>query len=833
MQHPIPDVHLEAFAQERDALWQRVEQVRTAVKDGDLALLRELGPIVREQLRRGDDRVGGKLEDRIPDIDQAFSEAYDEAFPLEPGADVCAVLDAPWPTATRDAALRALLGWPVWGTPPLDEVADRVIAAGDVAAMRVLVLTPLGRVTRPAVTRLLDALHARDALDAALVEHAFTVDRWLGNTIVGRDPSGGAPPPPAACADAVRPYVDEMLWRMTSAGVPDEELPQVVVPRGLRFVLRALDWTGEEKTGKRLGAAELSSEELAELVAHLRQRPLEVRLRAFHLRREAGDAEGLLPVLGLEPASALLRLVDRIEAGGVVRYDRELILVAAEAAGPATTEHLLAQTPCELVSAALGRNRAAVLKRVKNNALAGIAAYGMLPLAEGETVLDRYTALREIAKRGPKLGPNRRHSHAAAVEVALEHLAQVAGLPDASRLETECEIELADATPPPWSVGDYTVAVVMDGPDPVITVTSGGKVMKSVPAAVRADARYTASREHQDLLRDQARRLRTGVIERLVATGTPVGPQELAGLLRLPAGAAMLPALLWRDRTGQVGLLADVDTTGPVTAVHPFDLYTSGRLGHWQAEIVRRRLRQPVKQAFRELYVLTPAEREAVDVSRRFAGHTVTGRVAGQLLSGRGWRTHGDYAAYQATRPAGDLTAALRCDFHGYFGMGDVEIGELRFLSGRDIVPLADVPPTVFSEVMRDLDLVVSVAGTDPARLDSPARAQSRAEVLAALIDDLGLRRVAVEGAVAVVHGSRAVYRVHLTSGSIHVEPGGYLCVVPAGFGRKPHRRLFLPFADDDPMTSVVLSKVLLLAEDEKITDPSVLAQLAVLTARG
>jgi hypothetical protein len=51
--------------------------------------------------------------------------------------------------------------------------------------------------------------------------------------------------------------------------------------------------------------------------------------------------------------------------------------------------------------------------------------------------------------------------------------------------------------------------------------------------------------------------------------------------------------------------------------------------------------------------------------------------------------------------------------------------------------------------------------------------------------------------------------------------------VVPAGFGQKPHRRLFLPFADDDAMTSVILSKILLLNEDEKITDSTILAQLA------
>ncbi|MFC7479839.1 hypothetical protein ACFQX7_07040 [Luedemannella flava] len=76
------------------------------------------------------------------------------------------------------------------------------------------------------------------------------------------------------------------------------------------------------------------------------------------------------------------------------------------------------------------------------------------------------------------------------------------------------------------------------------------------------------------------------------------------------------------------------------------------------------------------------------------------------------------------------------------------------------------------------------------------------------------------------MRGTRATYRVHLNSGSIHVEPGGYLCVVPATFGTTAHRRLFLPFADEDRMTSVVLSKILLLAEDEKITDPSILSQL-------
>lgn len=49
--------------------------------------------------------------------------------------------------------------------------------------------------------------------------------------------------------------------------------------------------------------------------------------------------------------------------------------------------------------------------------------------------------------------------------------------------------------------------------------------------------------------------------------------------------------------------------------------------------------------------------------------------------------------------------------------------------------------------------------------------------------------------------------------------------------GRVPvhgqHRgRVFLPFADDDPKTAEVMAKVLLLARDAEIRDPTILEQL-------
>ncbi|WP_212842376.1 hypothetical protein [Catellatospora sp. IY07-71] len=138
--------------------------------------------------------------------------------------------------------------------------------------------------------RLLGGLAAAGGLDEALVEEAFAKDRFLGNELFG-DASryGGPAQAPSPYAAMVRPYAQEVLWRLSAAALRDDELPQFR-PHGLRFALRGLDWAGEAATGERFGAAALTPDELAAYVAHLDGQPEEVRQRAFRLRRAAGDA---------------------------------------------------------------------------------------------------------------------------------------------------------------------------------------------------------------------------------------------------------------------------------------------------------------------------------------------------------------------------------------------------------------------------------------------------------------------------------------------------------------------------------------------------------------
>jgi hypothetical protein len=138
---------------------------------------------------------------------------------------------------------------------------------------------------------------------------------------------------------------------------------------------------------------------------------------------------------------------------------------------------------------------------------------------------------------------------------------------------------------------------------------------------------------------------------------------------------------------------------------------------------------------------------------------------------------------------------------------------------------LTAVPPRIFSEVMRDLDLVVSVAhrgGVDPEA--SASTVEMRGNLLRETCQLLHLKNVRVKGSHALVDGELGHYSIHLGSAVIHKLPGGALCIVPV---HAQHRgRLFLPFADDDPKSAEVISKVLLLARDREIQDPVILDQL-------
>lgn len=164
-----------------------------------------------------------------------------------------------------------------------------------------------------------------------------------------------------------------------------------------------------------------------------------------------------------------------------------------------------------------------------------------------------------------------------------------------------------------------------------------------------------------------------------------------------------------------------------------------------------------------------------------------------------------------------------------------------------EVKQLIEIPPVVLSEIMRVVDLFVGVAsvGNDPNWQDGGSLsaynnywqaysfgdlsevAKTRKTILEGLLPRLKISKVAtIRDKFLVVKGSLRTYKIHLGSTNILMEPNDqYLCIV-ADRGKKDlTENIFLPFEGDNGL-SVILSKAMLLAEDDKITDSFITSQI-------
>lgn len=268
---------------------------------------------------------------------------------------------------------------------------------------------------------------------------------------------------------------------------------------------------------------------------------------------------------------------------------------------------------------------------------------------------------------------------------------------------------------------------------------------------------------------------------------------------------------------------------------------------------------QPVKQAHREVYVLTDAEMATDTYSNRFAAHILKQHQLHALCQERGWSyaLQGNFDGHNVPerRLEGHalqvdfvVDAILESEAMAESGIAlYVTTDQVRFRPEQgDPIPLRDVPPMLFSEVMREVDLFVGVAsvGNDPNWVDGgegwfdggywedfafgalSATGQTRREVLAELLPSLKIAdRCTLGDRFLEVRGHYHSYKIHLGSGNIQIEPGSrYLCIVRAPRPRKGPS-VKLPF-EGDGVLSIILSKAMLLADDVNITDPAILSQI-------
>lgn len=482
-----------------------------------------------------------------------------------------------------------------------------------------------------------------------------------------------------------------------------------------------------------------------------------------------------------------------------------------------------------------------VAKRNKNL----VVAYGLIPLGRNRLadLRERYAFLNQFLKESRLFGAQRQAGESRAVKLALDNLARTAGYGDATRLTWSMEADLIKEVAgylSPNVVDDVTVYISIGDDRPEIVMESRGHRLQSMPSRIKKDRYIISLREIYGRLKDQHVRGRA-LLEQTMVESSEFTASEILRLHDNPVIWGMLSRLVLVSDAGDLGFPGEDGATlvgagGNVTVLnnddrvriaHPYDLYISGCWNEYQTCLFERRWRQPFKQIFRELYVPT-SEEAAQPRSMRYSGNQIMPARTAALLKKRGWTV--DYSnGLQKVCFHGDVTAVIYA-MADWFSPSDIEAPTLEYVSFyerrsfRD-KKIGDVLPRVFSEIMRDVDLAVSVAhvgGVDPET--SHSTIEMRRAIVEHALPMFGIGNVVVSGNFAKIKGTYGCYNIHLGSGVIHREGGAQIAVLPVH--SQARGRIFLPFLDEDPKTAEIISKILLFAEDTKIKDPMILSQL-------
>ena len=423
------------------------------------------------------------------------------------------------------------------------------------------------------------------------------------------------------------------------------------------------------------------------------------------------------------------------------------------------------------------------------------------------------------------------------------------------------------------------------------------KTQSSVPADVK--------RDHADALKE---------LNRIVKDLERILPTQSSRIERLLIDDRVWPIDQWRKRYLDHPLLANIARrliwqSNGTTFIHRENHFVDAddhsvdlprdvtiRLWHpisaspdevlaWRRWLESHEIAQPFKQAHREIYVLTDAERDTRTYSNRFASHIIRQHQFQALCGERGWsyKLMGNFdSADVPTRvlPRQNLKVEFWVEGAQTEQLSEagifVHVGtdQVRFyhwepdtrtprqrhqdfmeqlrqirpghpLEEPQPLPLDQINPRVFSEVMRDVDLFVGVCsvGNDPnwhdrgddiggywqsfSFGDLNETAKTRRDVLSRLLPRLKIAdRATLDDRFLLIRGDLRSYKIHLGSSNIQMEPNNqYLCIVPDRSSRGPKDEIFLPFEGDRTL-AVILSKAFLLADDKNIKDQTIVNQI-------
>ena len=475
-----------------------------------------------------------------------------------------------------------------------------------------------------------------------------------------------------------------------------------------------------------------------------------------------------------------------------------------------------------------------------------LLTYGVIPLEGEEDLIHRYEFIQKFSEESKEFGAQRRTNEARAVKVALENLARNAGYEDSIRFIwwVECKLfKEREEYFSPKTLDDTSVYIkISEEGKAEIVCKKGDKKLKSIPAPIKKDPYVLELKDIVKDLKNQYNRSRK-TLEDAMENQIMFCAKDLRELLKHPIIYPLIKNLVFMKESSEkleLGFYRDgnlisydgkhisLNDNEKLRLTHCLDLYNSGDWSNYQKYLFDNKIQQPFKQIFRELYVKTEDERNK-GYSLRYDGHRIHVKKVVGALKNRNWVMAEEFEGLQKVYYKENIIAKMYAPANWIYP-SYMESTILKYVVFYDRNTfkekrIDDIPDIIFSEVMRDIDLAVSVGYFGEV---SPETSQSTIEMRKSIaeltVKLFKLENVSFVTRFAKIDGVITNYSIHLGSGVIHQEAGAEISVLPVS--SKYRGKIFLPFVDGDPKTSEILSKILLFAEDKKIKDPSILNQI-------
>lgn len=463
--------------------------------------------------------------------------------------------------------------------------------------------------------------------------------------------------------------------------------------------------------------------------------------------------------------------------------------------------------------------------------------YSLVPVQGADDLRERYLLMQDFLKESKKYGAQRQASERRTVDIALENLARAAGYADTDIFIFEMEAEFATDIFKTYAVGDVEITPFIDKRNykASYTVAKGGKTVASIPAKYKKDETVVWLKEQIKAINQKLKRVIRS-FEEAMCGRVPFTPDQLKKLGGERTIAAVLESLLLTAgdklalyRNGELtDLQGSAIQADRIFVAHPVELKRARLLPEAIRYVVQNNVKQPFKQALREIYTKSEEELSQEEVLR-FKGFNVDLKKCIAALKGKGWGVSEDIGLRKVYYRTDTIAALFRKFDELYtFDYENVnrELHGLFFLHRKtdEVMPLKEVDEIVFSEALRDTDLMITISANGIYDFElAKSTVEIRKEILQSVAEILKLENVSFLKDNISVKGYYGTYLINIRTGLVFKEGKGNLLLDTVYSTEKP---LLLDFIDEDPMAADVISKAVVLSGDKNIRDNAILREI-------